>query len=225
MIIQIRKKKIEVTELFFWMVWISVLAVFVYINMIKYSQYGGVTALDRKLVYFIQVNIQKMFFNANILFSVFLYKNRKQYLNPMQAVRYGKKLFAQILCTGFTYSLIFTVCTYMIVPCIAVLLKLRIYVNYLADMCFFYLIVFQMYLVYTLLYIITERLAVSLVSMSVMYIICAGIVITLQYAENTNSMNAVPIYHWRYFAAADIVLTIVLYKVLRRKDFLSGKLK
>ena len=66
MIIQIRKKKIEVTGLFFWMVWISVLAVFVYINMIKYSQYGGVTALDRKLVYFIHVNIQKMFFTANI---------------------------------------------------------------------------------------------------------------------------------------------------------------
>ena len=36
MIIQIRKKKIEVTGLFFWMVWISVLVVFVYINMIRY---------------------------------------------------------------------------------------------------------------------------------------------------------------------------------------------
>lgn len=219
--IRVGKKVLDLGKLLFAAAWVSVIAVFLYINLEKYSRYDSVTALNRELVYLIQVNMQKMFFNANVLFSVFLYRNKKEYLNPMLAVRYGRKLFAQIVCTGFEYALIFTVCTYLMMPCVALILQLQIDLNYMGDMWFFYLIILQMYFVYSLLYVITERLAVSLVSTMVLYVILTGIVITVQYMNNTNSMDAIGIYHWPYFMAVDMVLLILLYRVISKKDLLG----
>lgn len=220
MIIKFGKKMIS-RRVLFAIIWIALMIVFMYITIADYYYLGGMTVLDRNLAYLVQVNIQKMFFNANILMSVLIYFNRKTFLEPIQAVRYGKNLYSRIMVTGFEYALIFTVCTYIVMFCLAIFLQMQVSLDYLGDMCFVFLIVSQMYLIYSLLYVITEKLAASLLSMIVFHVVFLTMVLAVHYVKNVDSMTAIAIYHWPWFLAADIALSIGLYLVLRKKDFIG----
>lgn len=209
-------------KLLFAVVWVIITGILLYTPLVSICEYETISTMDRALAYQTIVNTQKMFLNANIIFGVFLYFNKKLFLEPMQMVRYGKRLFADILLTGVEYALIFVADIYIVLAALAVYFHLQISVGYLTDVSLAFLVSLQMYLLYTLLYIIIEQPAVSLAIEMVSYLSISGVIIASNYAQNETGFPAPVFYHPLPILVIDVLIATALYLVLSKKNF-SGK--
>lgn len=208
-------------KLVFYIVWVCITAVLLYNYLQPFWENEHIAILNREITAEIISNIQRICFVGNVIFAIFIHFNKKLFLEPMQMVRHGKHIFADILTTGIAYALIFVADIYAVIAAEAVYLHLHISIAYLTDIGLVFADVLQMYLVYTLLYVLLERPAVAQTIQLVLYLGISTIILSVQYARNDLAYAAPIFYQWWVMLLIDAVLCGVLYVILSRKDFVG----
>lgn len=208
-------------KLLFAVAWVCITAALLYNYLQPIWANEHITVLTRATAYEVIAGIQRMCFVGSIIFAIFIHFNKKFFLEPMQMVRHGKHIFADILMTGIAYALIFVADIYAVIAAEAVYLHLHISITYLTDIGLVFADVLQMYLVYTLLYVLLERPAVAQTIQLVLYLGISTIILSVQYARNDLAYAAPIFYQWWVMLLIDAVLCGVLYVILSRKDFVG----
>ena len=208
-------------KLLFAVAWVCITAALLYNYLQPIWANEHITVLTRATAYEVISSIQRICFTGNIIFAIFIHFNKKLFLEPMQMVRHGKHIFADILTTGIAYALIFVTDIYAVIAAEAVYLHLHISIAYLTDIGLVFADVLQMYLVYTLLYVLLERPAVAQTIQFVLYLGISTIILSVQYARNDLTYAAPIFYQWWGMLLIDAVLCGVLYVILSHKDFIG----
>ena len=208
-------------KLVFYTVWVCITAALLYNYLQPFWENEHIAILNREITAEIISNIQRICFVGNVVFAIFMHFNKKLFLEPMQMVRYGKNLFSDIVMTGIEYALIFVVNVYTVIAAEGFYLRLKIDLAYLTDIGLVFAVVLQMYLVYTLLYMLLEQPAVAQTIQFVLYLGISAFILSVQYIQNDLAYTAPIFYQWWIMLLVDAVLCAVLYGVIVRKDFVG----
>lgn len=176
--------------------------------------------MEESLFYNFYISPQKMLFNNTILFSVFLYLNRCEYLNTMVAIRYNRAYNKIIISKTLLICSIFVCYLYILYFISIFIFKIPIEVHaffYIPCLFFFFL---KINAIYNFIYSITSSYVLSF-----FFIVLEGFILLISYIglgfvgiNATNIINLV--FNPFYCATLSCLFNIFVIILLQKRDIL-----
>ena len=126
------------------------------------QQYIGVNqgysqCLNDGMIYDLILSPQKLFFNNAIAFAILTYISNKAFFSTELMIRYGQRLFCNIMLHGLVLVVLFTFVTFGVTILTAVFYGLSIHFSYLQSGVMLFLFILLFYNIYILSYCLTNK--------------------------------------------------------------------
>jgi hypothetical protein len=172
----------------------------------------------------IVLNPLRMLFINNVAFAMLLYVTNLTIFSNEYAVRHSRRgdIMLHTQLTGLMISVLFSSVIIIVIVSSSLISALALDINvafafaYLSSYCFFY---FQIFL---LIYVLTEKRLVSIVSVTALFLIVLGAYYALRYSYVVEDTWLPPLLDMRYTTVSSIILAIITFRIMQKKDIICS---
>lgn len=193
----------------------------VLLNYVLYQYIGlqdSFSIVDGAFIYAILSRPQKLFLNVTITYSLLLWANPTNYLEPIIKTRYHK-LFLYLLYIGVKLAACYTIYTSFLLVLSVISMGGRFALSFFPELLLVFVMTFQFYTVVNILYILMNgNYMIALISMSLLYLIFSTALISMDFIGIDTDL----IYRLLHSAAGQSCINIALWGglhvLLHKKD-------
>jgi hypothetical protein len=203
---------------YIWVILYSLLLCFI---VVQYSSFVADRNVDETMLSSTLLGSQKMLFNNILVFSIFLYITRRDYLVSEYAVRKRKFLSLSMLFHGIQKSAIYTVITFAVYLTILTVLGYNIHtipILYIIKLFFFCL---AAYLYYAVIYTKTANHVVALFVAMLLHLVYLVMLFLVQFDFRVDDINH--LLYWNRLLpllTINVIGVLLLLLSIRKRDFL-----
>jgi hypothetical protein len=190
------------------------------LNYVLYQYIGlqdSFSIVDDTFIYSILTRPQKLFLNVTITYSLLLWANPADYLEPIIRTRYHK-LSLYLLYVGVKLAAWYTIYTTFLLALSVIGMGGRFAGTIFPELLLIFVMTFQFYTVANILYILFDgNYVLALISMSLLYLIFSTVIISMDFI----GIDTERIYKLLHSAAGQSCVNIALWgglHVLHKKD-------
>lgn len=207
------------------LIWMLFYIILLSYMIMQYATIHQFVIFDSQMIYDLVESPQKLLFNTTILFILYLYISRVNFLEPELLIRYNRRLSKILIKHGIYSSIIYTFLTFSILILCSVIIGIPIQVGIYLLLHILKLFIFCLYIsfVYLSIYIISvKQILAFFVILTVNFLLLVSYVglnyyggITNMIVIKHNNMN------WFIFGFITIVSMSYLYTSINKKEYIK----
>ncbi len=185
-------------------------------------QYG---VFNSQMIYDLVENPQKLLFNTTIVFILYLYISRVNFVQPELLIRYNKRFSMILIKHGVYSSVVYTLLTFIIMILGSAIVGISIQIGSYLLLHILKLFIFcsYIYFVYLLIYIISYKHILAFFTIISVNFLLLVSYIGMNYYGGITNMIVIQNNHlnWFLFGIITMVIVTYLYTTSNKKEFIK----